>query len=253
MPRLRNIRHERFAVAVAALTPHPTAYREAGYVGDEKWHRYNASRLAGLPQVAARIEELVTERERTCAHVNVVHADYVRSKLIPLIEADVRELYEPDPDRPGRLRLRDMQSLPSHVTQSIARLKLDAETGKPAEIMLANKTEAAGMLLRSLPGGVVERRELVGKDGEPLFGEMTDEEFNAHAITQSFELFAKLGFSAPLLADFRTEFEKIYAEAPDHSASNDAVIQSGHGAPVAAGYHRKPALHPLSRNVRTGR
>jgi hypothetical protein len=168
MPRLRNIRHERFAVAVAALTPHATAYREAGYGGDEKWHKYNASRLAGLPQVADRIEELVIERERTCAHVNVVHADYIRSKLVPLIETDVRELYEPDPDSPGKVRLRAIESLPAHVTQSISRLKLDAETGKPVEITLVSKTEAAGTLLRSLPGGSIERRELSGPGGGPV-------------------------------------------------------------------------------------
>jgi hypothetical protein len=35
----------------------------------------------------------------------------------------------------------------------------------PLEIILANKTEASGTLLRSLPGGSVERRELTGKDG----------------------------------------------------------------------------------------
>lgn len=168
MPRLRNIRHERFAVAVASMVPHATAYREAGYGGDEKWHPYNGSRLAGLPQVAARIEELVIEREKTCAHVNVVHADYVRSKLVPLIETDVRELYEPDPDRPGELRLRDIKSLPAHVTQAVSRLRLDPETGRPVEIMLASKTEAVGMLLRSLPGGVTERRELGGIGGGPV-------------------------------------------------------------------------------------
>ena len=167
MPRLRNIKHERFAVAVASLTPHATAYREAGYNGDEKWHKYNASRLAGLPQVAARIEELVIERERTCAHVNVVHADYVRSKLVPLIETDIRELYEPDPKHPGKLRLRDIESLPAHVTQSVSRLKLD-EDGRPVEITLASKTEAAGTLLRSLPGGSIERREVSGPGGGPV-------------------------------------------------------------------------------------
>jgi hypothetical protein len=50
--------------------------------------------------------------------------------------------------------LRELESLPAHVTQSISRLKLD-EDGRPVEITLASKTEAAGMLLRSLPGGAM--------------------------------------------------------------------------------------------------
>jgi len=168
MPRLRNIRRERFAAAAAAMVPYATAYREAGYGGDEKWHVYNASKLAGVPDVAARIEELATEFQRTCAHGAVVHADYVRSQLVPLIETDVRELYEPDPDRPGKMRLRDIDSLPAHVTKAISRMRFDAETGNPIEITLMSKTEAAGTLLRSLPGGVTERRELSGPGGGPL-------------------------------------------------------------------------------------
>jgi hypothetical protein len=51
MARLRNTRHERFAREVAALTPLGTAYREAGFGGDPRWHRYNASKLANTPTV----------------------------------------------------------------------------------------------------------------------------------------------------------------------------------------------------------
>ncbi len=168
MGRLRNSKQERFAHAVAALVPLGTAYREAGYIGDERWHPYNASRLANTPIVKARIEELRLEFERTCANGAVVHANYVRSQLLPLIETDGAELFEQDPEDPTRRRLRDIGKLPKHLTKSISRLKFDPETGRPTEIILHDKTSAAGTLLRSLPGGVVERREITGKDGTPL-------------------------------------------------------------------------------------
>src|SRR5258708_18099511 len=61
----------------------------------------------------------------------------------------------------GRLRLRDIESLPPHVRKSITRLKLDAETGRQVEIVLASKTEAASTLLRSLPGGAVDENVAV--------------------------------------------------------------------------------------------
>jgi hypothetical protein len=93
---------------------------------------------------------LAIEFQRTCAHGAVVHADYVRSQLVPLIETDVAELYESDPDRPGRMRLRAIESLPPHVTKAITRLKLDPMTGHPVEIVLGGKVEAANTLLRSL-------------------------------------------------------------------------------------------------------
>jgi hypothetical protein len=63
--------------------------------------------------------------------------------------------------------LKDIEALPAHVTQSILRLKLD-ESGRPVEFTLASKTEAAGMLLRSLPGGVPERHEIGGIGGGPV-------------------------------------------------------------------------------------
>jgi hypothetical protein len=149
--RLRNTRHERFAREVAALTPLATAYREAGFGGDPRWHPFNASKLANKPRVRERIDELRLEFEKMSA----IHVDYVRHHLLRIIEADPRDLYEPDPNDPTgkRQKLRSLSDLPRHLTSAIARLKIDPITGEPVDVTFAGKNEAAAALLRSLPGG----------------------------------------------------------------------------------------------------
>jgi hypothetical protein len=160
MPRLRVNRHERFAREIAALSPLATAYREAGYGGDPRWHAYNASRLANRPHVKARIDELREQFEQLSA----IHVDYIRHQLLKIVEADPRELYERDPTDPTgkRSRLRYITELPGHLSRAIARLKID-ENGAPTEVILASKVEASGTLLRSLPGGSIERRETIAR------------------------------------------------------------------------------------------
>jgi hypothetical protein len=164
--RLRNTKHERFARAVAALTPLATAYREAGFSGDPTWHPFNASRLAHTPKVKSRIEELRLEFEAMSA----IHVDYVRHLLLRTVEADARDLYEKDPDDPTgkRRRLRSIEKLPRHLASAISRIKLDPESGLPVDVILGNKNEAAATLLRSLPGGnsVPQSVEVQWKDPE---------------------------------------------------------------------------------------
>lgn len=164
--RLRNTRHERFAREVAALAPLATAYREAGFGGDPRWHPFNASKLANKPHVRARIEELRLEFEKMSA----IHADYIRYQLLYLVEADARDLYERDPADPTgkRTRLRSISNMPRRLTKAISRVRIDPETGEPVEIVLASKDAAAATLLRSLPGGAIDRHEHTGKDGVPL-------------------------------------------------------------------------------------
>lgn len=232
MGRLRNSKHERFAHAVAALVPLGTAYREAGFRGDERWHPYNGSRLANQPAVKERIEELRREFERNCADGAIVHANYVRAQLLPLIEIDGAELFEPDPEDPTKRRLRDICKLPKHLTKAISRIKLHAETGRPTEITLYDKATAAATLLRSLAGGVVERRELVGKDGAPLF-EGKDMPFS-QLLDQFCELFGEFGFSPGLVSDLRAEFDALCSP---EDAVEDATSSSSPGvsrAPVGS-------------------
>jgi hypothetical protein len=99
-----------------------------------------------------------------------IQVDYVRHKLLRILEADPRELYEPDPNDPTgkRHRLRSISNLPGHLASAIARLKIDPESGEPIDVVFAGKNEAAATLLRSLPGGSVDRHEISGKDGSPL-------------------------------------------------------------------------------------
>jgi hypothetical protein len=156
--RLRNTKQERFAREVAALVPLATAYREAGYGGDPRWHAYNASKLSNKPNVKARIDELRAEFEKLSA----IHVDYIRHLLLRMLEADPRDLYERDPsDSTGkRFRLRSIAELPKYLTGAIAKLKIDPATGLPVEVVLAAKNETAATLLRSLPGGSVDRHEI---------------------------------------------------------------------------------------------
>ncbi len=65
-------------------------------------------------------------------------------------------------------KLRSITDLPRHLSAAISRVKINPETGEPTEIVLANKTEASATLLRSLPGGSIERHEHSGRDGVPL-------------------------------------------------------------------------------------
>jgi hypothetical protein len=156
--RLRNARHERFAREVAALTPLASAYGQAGFGGDSRWHPFNASKLANKPKVKARIDELRVEFEKLSA----ISADYVRHQLLKMVEANLCDFYERDPDDPRgkRLRLRCITELPRSLTAAIVKVKLDPETGMPVEITLGSKHEAAATLLRSLPGGATERHEV---------------------------------------------------------------------------------------------
>src|SRR5271166_711481 len=169
MPRLRRMQHERFARLIAELVPLATAYAEAGYQGDPRWHRYNASKLANRPAVKARIDKLRAQFEK----MSGIHVDYVRHCLLRIIEADPRELYGPDPSDPTgkRQRLRSVEELPGRVSRAIQRIKVDG-SGAPTEVIFAGKVEASATLLRSLPGGVVERREISGQDGGTVTLEM---------------------------------------------------------------------------------
>jgi Terminase small subunit len=164
--RLRNTKQERFARAIAELTPLAVAYGMAGYGGVPEWHPYNASKLANKPHVKARIDELRAEFEKESA----IKVEHVRHQLLRIVEADPRALYERDPDDPTgkRQRLRRIDDLPTHVALAVSNIKLDPESGSPVEIKLADKVPAAATLLRSLPGGAVERREVTLKGSDLL-------------------------------------------------------------------------------------
>jgi phage terminase small subunit len=165
MPTLKNRKWERFAVEIASSTPYHQAYVEAGYK-DSPSARFNASRLANTPVVAARIAEL----QAAIADRSLIYAEYVQAKLLPIVLANARDLFEPIFDPDGKKtgdKLKTISDLPRELTAAISKIKVDPETGAVTEITLAGKTEAGTVLLRSV-GGLVDRKELTGKGGTSL-------------------------------------------------------------------------------------
>lgn len=157
MARLRNRHHEAFAREIASLTPFATAYALAGYGGDPQWHKFNASKLAAKPHVRARIGELQAQFEEA----GCIHAAYIQQKLLPLIEVNAKDLYEPRFDEAGKPaghKLRAIADMPRDLAGAISKIKVDPETGAVTEISLHNKIEAGNILLRSV-GGIVEKHQ----------------------------------------------------------------------------------------------
>lgn len=81
---LTNIRHERFAQAVAKGTPLEHAYTNAGYRARGNAARANASRLLTNANVAARLQEL-TER---LAKPAIADADEIQQFLTSVMRGE---------------------------------------------------------------------------------------------------------------------------------------------------------------------
>jgi hypothetical protein len=153
VPKLASRKRETFAIEVAAMTPLASAYVAAGY-RDTPWARYNASKLAHVPEVAARIDELQAE----FSHRSGIKAEYIQRKLLPIIEANPKDLFEPLLDADGKKigdKLKAVSDLPRDLAAAISKIKCDPESGAVIEVALAAKTEAGVVLLRSL-GGVAD-------------------------------------------------------------------------------------------------
>jgi hypothetical protein len=165
MPKLVSRRREIFAIEVAAMTPLASAYVAAGY-RDTPWARYNASKLAHVPEVAARIDELQAEFSDRSG----IKAEYIQRKLLPIVEANSKDLFEPLLDANGNKigdKLKAVSDLPHSLAAAISKVRVDPESGRVIEVTLAGKTEAGTVLLRSV-GGLLDRRELAGKNGMSL-------------------------------------------------------------------------------------
>jgi Terminase small subunit len=156
MPKLASRKRETFAIEVAAMTPLASAYVAAGY-RDTPWARYNASKLAHEPEVARRIDELQAE----FADRSGIRAEYIQRQLLPLVEANSKDLFLPVCDDAGKItgdKLKSISELPRSLAAAISKIRCDPETGAVVEITLAGKTEAGNVLLRSI-GGIIERHE----------------------------------------------------------------------------------------------
>jgi hypothetical protein len=164
MPKLASRKREVFAIEVAAMTPLDRAYVAAGY-RDTPWARYNASKLAHVPEVAGRIDELQMQFSERSG----IRAEYIQRQLLPLVEANPKDLFEPILDIDGKItgdKLKSISELPRSLTAAISKIKCDPESGAVVDIALASKSEAGNILLRSL-GGLVDRLEVLDKANMP--------------------------------------------------------------------------------------
>ena len=163
MPKLKSRKREMFAIEVAAMTPLAQAYTSAGYK-DSPWARYNASKLAHVPQVAKRIDELMTEFSDRSG----IRAEYLQRRMLPLLEANAVDFYETVKDPAGNkvYRLRALTDLPRDLQAAIKAIDID-ETGRPTKIVLHDKVSVGTTLLRSV-GGLTDKAEIGGKDGATL-------------------------------------------------------------------------------------
>src|SRR5215475_10221442 len=93
MGKLRNPRRERFAVEVASMVPVDRAYLLAGFRSKPQWARSNGSKLAHIPEVAARIDELRDQFRAGCA----LSVEYLQRCLLPSVEANFLDYFERGP------------------------------------------------------------------------------------------------------------------------------------------------------------
>lgn len=77
---LKNVRHERFATAIATGMSASAAYVEAGYAANDG----NAVRLKGNEKVAARIAELEAKRTEKVVSSTAVDAAWVLNQAVEL-------------------------------------------------------------------------------------------------------------------------------------------------------------------------
>jgi hypothetical protein len=185
VPRLKSRKREAFAQEIASLMPLASAYVAAGYK-DTQWARFNASRLQNVPEVAARIAELQEQFAERCG----IHAEYIQRQLLPLVEANPKDLFEPFYDNNGKKagdRLKAVSDLPRSLSAAISKVKVDRENGAVTEIVLANKTEAANVLLRSLPGGQDEGAKAAASAVVEVRWKESQDDFPvvAQAVTQA--------------------------------------------------------------------
>jgi hypothetical protein len=114
------------------------------------------SRLANTRPVAERIEELRSE----ISEQNEVNAAYIQRRLMHLIDADPRQLFETVVDGAGLKteRLKPISQLPLSLAAAVSKIRLDSKTGEVIGVDLHDKTQVGSVLIRSV-GGFTDRIE----------------------------------------------------------------------------------------------
>jgi hypothetical protein len=149
MSALKDPQYEKFASELAELKAPIEAYKLAGFVP----HRGNANRLARRPEIKARVQQLLDEAAE--------YADIRRVRVLVEIDrvgrANLADFYEKvslgkddNGNEQFEVRLKDITSMPRHLTAAIAGIEWD-EAGRP-KLKLHDKNQANFTLLKHLGG-----------------------------------------------------------------------------------------------------
>jgi hypothetical protein len=190
MARLRNSRHERFAVEVASMVPIARAYVLAGFP-DTQWARPNGSRLAHTPTIAARIQELREEFSKNAA----IHLEYLQALLLQIATANVIDFFKTNEN--GKVVLKPISELDRDQTAAVSALKV-SELGI-LDLKLHNKVEAINVLLKSM-GAIVERHD--------------------HTVRQDDTTYSDVELARWIAAKLEDGAKAVETMEPDHSGSS---------------------------------
>jgi hypothetical protein len=159
--RLRNPKHERFAVEVASMVPVARAYVLAGYP-DTEFARPNGSRLAHEPKVAARIQELRDEFSKNAA----LSVEYLQALLLQVATANVLDFFKTEN---GKLVPKPLSELDHDQGAAVAAIKV----GDPStlELKFYNKIDAINVLLKSI-GAIVDRHDHTVRQDETRYSDV---------------------------------------------------------------------------------
>ena len=135
MSRHRNHRHELFAQALAAGKSRPEAMVAAGY----KPHRGNQNRMAQLPDVIARVEEI---RKHSNEIVDLRKMD--RSRLL----IELARIACADPPLRAEIAANGSDALRPGQPVLLVTIRLDGVLAKPIEMRLLDDRGALTALMR---------------------------------------------------------------------------------------------------------
>jgi len=147
MGMLKNIKHEKFAQAVARGQPAEAAYKEAGY----KPNRHNASRLNAKDHIIARVAELTPHGTRAIKP----EMSRVLEELARLGFSDARKLFCPTGEL---LPIVDLDDATAAAVESIEVTKRQFSNDRDGErkveythkVKLCNKNTALAKLAKNL-------------------------------------------------------------------------------------------------------
>jgi hypothetical protein len=129
------------------MVPVDRAYLAAGFRSKPEWSRPNGSKLAHIPEVAARIAELRKEFMASCQ----LSVEYLQAKLLPAAEANVVDFFTSD----GKLK--SIHTITRDQGAAISSIKFH-DDGTVAELKLVPKEAAVSTLLKSV-GAIVEQHQ----------------------------------------------------------------------------------------------